>query len=130
MSRYSLPRRARRMCSAPLQHASGRAQDLPVAQVVEIFDTAGRQEIDEHADSELKELKEFLNPQETCWWLTRPPANRRSALQPISTTRYQITGIILTKLDGDARGGAALSMREVTRRPIKFAGNRRKTGSV
>ena len=50
------------------------------------------------------------------------PANKQSALQPISMSALAITGIILTKLDGDARGGAALSMREVTQRPIKFAG--------
>jgi signal recognition particle subunit SRP54 len=87
-----------------------------------IFDTAGRQEVDEPLLQELKELKEFLRPQETL--LVVDAATGQQAVNV--ATRFNdalgITGIILTKLEGDARGGAALSMREVTQRPIKFAG--------
>jgi signal recognition particle subunit SRP54 len=90
--------------------------------VVQIFDTAGRQEIDQALMDELKALKDFLQPQEIL--LVADAATGQQAVNV--ATRFDaslsITGIILTKLDGDARGGAALSMREVTHRPIKFAG--------
>ncbi|MEY2563113.1 MAG: signal recognition particle subunit [Verrucomicrobiota bacterium] len=89
---------------------------------VQIFDTAGRQEIDAALIEEIKELKEFLKPQEIL--LVADAATGQQAVS-VATHFHEalgITGIILTKLDGDARGGAALSMREVTQRPIKFAG--------
>jgi signal recognition particle subunit SRP54 len=89
---------------------------------IDIFDTAGRQEIDQPLIEELKRLREFLQPQEILL-----VADAASGQQAVSVATHfndalQITGIVLTKLDGDARGGAALSMREVTQRPIKFAG--------
>jgi signal recognition particle subunit SRP54 len=89
---------------------------------VQIFDTAGRQEIDEALIDEIKKLREFLNPQEVL--LVADSATGQQAVS-VATHFHQalsITGLVLTKLDGDARGGAALSMREVTQRPIKFAG--------
>jgi signal recognition particle subunit SRP54 len=89
---------------------------------VQIFDTAGRQEIDERLIEELKRLKELLQPQEVL--LVTDAATGQQAVS-VATHFHEalsITGLVLTKLDGDARGGAALSMREVTRRPIKFAG--------
>ena len=97
---------------------------------VQIFDTAGRQEIDEPLVQELKQLKEFLQPQEVLL-----VADAATGQQAVSVANHfhealGLTGIILTKLDGDARGGAALSMREVTQRPIKFAGVGRKAGPV
>ncbi|MCF7732133.1 MAG: signal recognition particle protein [Akkermansiaceae bacterium] len=87
-----------------------------------IFDTAGRQEIDERLIAELKRLHAFLDPKETLL-----VADSATGQQAVSVARHfddavGITGIILTKLDGDARGGAALSMRAVTGKPIKFAG--------
>jgi signal recognition particle subunit SRP54 len=90
---------------------------------VAIFDTAGRQEIDEALVKEVKELKELLKPQEVLL-----VADAATGQQAVSVATHfhealQITGLILTKLDGDARGGAALSMREVTKQPIKFAGH-------
>jgi signal recognition particle subunit SRP54 len=89
---------------------------------VQIFDTAGRQEIDTALIEEIRELKEFLKPQEIL--LVADAATGQQAVS-VATHFHEalgITGIVLTKLDGDARGGAALSMREVTQRPIKFAG--------
>src|SRR6476659_4853605 len=89
---------------------------------VQIFDTAGRQEIDAALIEEIKQLKEFLKPQEVL--LVADAATGQQAVS-VATHFHEalgITGIVLTKLDGDARGGAALSMREVTQRPIKFAG--------
>ncbi|MEY4242486.1 MAG: signal recognition particle protein [Verrucomicrobiota bacterium] len=87
-----------------------------------IFDTAGRQEIDEKLIAELKRLHDFLNPKETLL-----VADAATGQQAVSVARHfddavGITGIILTKLDGDARGGAALSMRAITGKPIKYVG--------
>ncbi len=89
---------------------------------IAIFDTAGRHEIDEALIQELKELKEFLQPQETLLVVDAATGQQAVSVATHFNDALEITGIILTKLDGDARGGAALSMREVTRRPIKFAG--------
>ena len=89
---------------------------------VQIFDTAGRQEIDEVLIAEIKRLREFLQPQEVL--LVADAATGQQAVS-VATHFHEaltITGLVLTKLDGDARGGAALSMREVTQQPIKFAG--------
>ncbi len=87
-----------------------------------IFDTAGRQEIDERLVEELKRLHAFLKPQETL--LVADAATGQGA---VSVAKHfdeavGIDGIVLTKLDGDARGGAALSMRAVTGKPIKYVG--------
>ena len=89
---------------------------------VVIFDTAGRQELDEALIVELKELCQFLKPKEILL-----VADSASGQQAVSVaTRFHeavgISGIILTKLDGDARGGAALSMRAATGKPIKYIG--------
>jgi signal recognition particle protein len=89
---------------------------------IDIFDTAGRQEIDEALIQELKELKAFLHPQEILLVVDAPTGQQAVSVATHFNDALEITGIILTKLDGDARGGAALSMREVTRRPIKFGG--------
>ncbi len=87
-----------------------------------IFDTAGRQELDEELLDELKELHKFLNPGETL--LVADSATGQQAVSVAQTfdEKIGITGLILTKLDGDARGGAALSMRAVTGKPIKYIG--------
>src|SRR5438477_10536859 len=89
---------------------------------VKIFDTAGRQEIDQPLVEELKQLRDFLQPQEIL--LVADAATGQQAVSVASNFNgaIHIKGLVLTKLDGDARGGAALSMREVTHRPIKFAG--------
>jgi signal recognition particle subunit SRP54 len=89
---------------------------------IDIFDTAGRQELDESLIQELKELKDFLEPQEILLVVDATTGQQAVSVATHFNDALAITGIVLTKLDGDARGGAALSMREVTRRPIKFAG--------
>ena len=101
--------------------ALGRARP-PDAPTVQIFDTAGRQEIDEALMNELKELKEFLQPHEVLLVVDAATGQQAVSVASGFDAALSITGIILTKLDGDARGGAALSMRAVTHRPIKFAG--------
>ena len=87
-----------------------------------IFDTAGRQEIDNTLVAELKELHAFIKPSETLL-----VADSATGQQAVSVAKHfdeavGLSGIILTKLDGDARGGAALSMRAITGKPIKFIG--------
>ena len=89
---------------------------------VDIFDTAGRQEIDQPLVEELKRLRDFLEPQEILLVADAATGQQAVSVATHFNEALQITGIVLTKLDGDARGGAALSMREVTHRPIKFAG--------
>jgi signal recognition particle subunit SRP54 len=89
---------------------------------VMIFDTAGRQEIDERLVEELKRLHAFLNPKETLLVADAATGQQAVSVATHFDDAVGITGIILTKLDGDSRGGAALSMRSVTGKPIKFAG--------
>src|SRR5436305_4043012 len=89
---------------------------------IDIFDTAGRQEVDVALIEELAQLKRFLQPQETLLVVDAATGQQAVSIATHFNQALEITGIILTKLDGDARGGAALSMREVTQRPIKFAG--------
>lgn len=87
-----------------------------------IFDTAGRQEVDDALVAELRKLAKFLKPQEAL--LVADAATGQQAVRVAQTfdEAVGLTGIVLTKLDGDARGGAALSMRAVTGKPIKYAG--------
>jgi signal recognition particle subunit SRP54 len=89
---------------------------------VDIFDTAGRQEIDVALIEELQQLKRFLQPQEILLVADAATGQQAVSVATHFNSALEITGLILTKLDGDARGGAALSMREVTQRPIKFVG--------
>ena len=87
-----------------------------------IFDTAGRQEIDERLIEELKKLNAFLKPKETLLVADAATGQQAVSVATHFNEAVGITGIVLTKLDGDARGGAALSMREVTGKPIKYVG--------
>ena len=89
---------------------------------VQIYDTAGRQEIDEPLVQELRRLREVLSPQEVLLVADAATGQQAVSVATHFNEALGITGLILTKLDGDARGGAALSMREVTHQPIKFAG--------
>jgi signal recognition particle subunit SRP54 len=107
---------------ADVQRAAAAALHDEKTTDIDIFDTAGRQEIDEALIHELRELKEFLQPQETLLVVDAATGQQAVSVATHFNNALSITGIILTKLDGDARGGAALSMREVTRRPIKFVG--------
>lgn len=100
------------------------AADWCVAQNadVQIYDTAGRQEIDEPLVQELKRLKDWLQPQEVLLVCDAATGQQAVSVAEHFHSALGLTGIILTKLDGDARGGAALSLRAVTNQPIKFAG--------
>jgi len=87
-----------------------------------IFDTAGRLQIDAPLVQELVRLRDLVKPQEILLVLDAATGQEAVNVTTHFDQALQITGSILTKLDGDARGGAALSMKAVTGKPIKFAG--------
>ena len=87
-----------------------------------IFDTAGRLQIDEPLVQELVRLRDLIQPKEILLVLDAATGQEAVNVATHFDQALQITGSILTKLDGDARGGAALSLRTVTGKPIKFAG--------
>jgi signal recognition particle subunit SRP54 len=87
-----------------------------------IFDTAGRLQIDEPLVQELVRLRDLVQPQEILLVLDAATGQEAVNVATHFDQALNITGSILTKLDGDARGGAALSMKAVTGKPIKFAG--------
>jgi signal recognition particle subunit SRP54 len=104
------------------RHPDGGAAASDRGYSIDIFDTAGRQEIDQPLIEELKRLRDLLQPQEILLVADAATGQQAVSVATHFNDALHITGIVLTKLDGDARGGAALSMREVTHRPIKFAG--------
>lgn len=87
-----------------------------------IFDTAGRLQIDEPLVQELVRLRDLVKPQEILLVLDSATGQEAVNVATHFDKALNITGSILTKLDGDARGGAALSMKSVTGKPIKFMG--------
>jgi signal recognition particle subunit SRP54 len=87
-----------------------------------IVDTAGRLAIDEEMMREIAELHAVLKPVETLFIVDAMQGQDAVNVARAFNERLPLTGVILTKLDGDARGGAALSVRHVTGKPIKFAG--------
>ncbi|GKV38911.1 hypothetical protein SLEP1_g46764 [Rubroshorea leprosula] len=89
---------------------------------VVIMDTAGRLQIDKAMMDELKEVKQVLNPAEVLLVVDAMTGQEAASLVTTFNLEIGITGAILTKLDGDSRGGAALSVKEVSGRPIKLVG--------
>jgi len=87
-----------------------------------IFDTAGRLQIDEPLVQELVRLRDLVKPQEILLVLDAATGQEAVNVATHFDQALQITGAILTKLDGDARGGAALSLKAVTGKPVKFGG--------
>ncbi|HEY8450163.1 MAG TPA: signal recognition particle protein, partial [Bacillota bacterium] len=87
-----------------------------------IVDTAGRLQIDEPLMAELKRIQEATQPQETLLVVDAMTGQEAVNIAARFHEALRLTGVILTKLDGDTRGGAAISLREVTGCPIKFAG--------
>ena len=87
-----------------------------------IVDTAGRLHIDDELMSEMQSLKKLLNPQEILFIADAMTGQDAVRSADEFHKKLSITGVVLTKMDGDARGGAALSIRNVTGQPIKFIG--------
>ena len=89
---------------------------------VVIFDTAGRTQIDLPMMSEIKQIKDITKPAETILVADSLTGQIAVNIAKEFDTAVNLSGIILTRVDGDARGGAALSMKHVTGKPIKFIG--------
>jgi signal recognition particle subunit SRP54 len=87
-----------------------------------IIDTAGRLAIDEKMMDEIAAIKKAINPQETLFVVDAMTGQDAVNTAKAFNERLNIDGVVLTKLDGDARGGAALSIRSVVDKPIKFIG--------
>ena len=95
-----------------------------------IIDTAGRLSINEELMNELKEIKKAVKPTEILLTVDAMLGQESVNVAQKFNEDLDITGVILTKLDGDTRGGAALSIREVTGKPIKFCGVGEKIGDI
>ena len=99
-----------------LQYAAKNKHD------VILIDTAGRLHINEELMEELKNIKEAVRPQEILLVVDAMTGQDAVTVADSFNGQLGVDGIILTKLDGDARGGAALSVRSVTGKPIKYIG--------
>ncbi len=104
------------ICKGALAQAQSTGRD------VVIVDTAGRLHIDEELMSELIEIKDKIKPHETLLVVDSMTGQDAVNIADSFNKQIDIDGVILTKLDGDARGGAALSVKAVTGKPIKFVG--------
>jgi len=87
-----------------------------------IIDTAGRLHIDDQLMEEMQSLKRLMNPQEILFVADAMTGQDAVRSADEFHKKLSLTGVVLTKMDGDARGGAALSIRQVTGQPIKFIG--------
>jgi signal recognition particle subunit SRP54 len=101
---------------------SARRESANTGRDVLLVDTAGRLHIDDQLMTELQQLKEQLNPVEILFVADAMTGQDAVKSAAEFHKRLGITGVILTKMDGDARGGAALSIRHVTGQPLKFIG--------
>ena len=97
---------------------------------VVIIDTAGRLAIDEEMMAEIKRLHAAINPIETLFTVDSMTGQDAAVTAEAFNNALPLTGVILTKTDGDARGGAALSIRHITGKPIKFMGVGEKTTAL
>ena len=104
------------IAKASIQHAKDNGNN------VVIIDTAGRLHIDEGLMQELKDVKEATNPAEILLVVDSMTGQDAVNVAESFNKDLDVTGVILTKLDGDTRGGAALSIRSITEKPIKFIG--------
>lgn len=103
------------IAKASIEHGKKNGNDII------IIDTAGRLHIDEDLMLELQRIKEVVAPQEILLVVDSMTGQDAVTVAETFNEKLGITGVVLTKLDGDARGGAALSIRAVTGKPIKFA---------
>jgi signal recognition particle subunit SRP54 len=106
----------RKICRQALNKASTEGFDTV------LVDTAGRLHIDQELMQELRDLKALMSPQEVLFVADSMTGQDAVTVADQFNKDLDVTGVVLTKLDGDARGGAALSIKAVTNRPIKFVG--------
>lgn len=106
----------REICRQALEKAEAEGFD------VMLIDTAGRLHIDQELMQELQDLRAQLSPQEVLFVADSMTGQDAVTVADQFNKDLDVTGVVLTKLDGDARGGAALSIKAITDRPIKFVG--------
>lgn len=87
-----------------------------------MIDTAGRLQIDELLMNELRDVKALAQPNEILLVVDAMIGQEAANVAREFNAQLEVTGVILTKIDGDTRGGAALSVRHITGKPIKFTG--------
>ncbi|MCF6767171.1 signal recognition particle protein [Thiotrichales bacterium 19S11-10] len=109
-----------------------RAMEEAKRQVVDvvIVDTAGRLHVDQDMMTEIKDLHQVVNPSETLFVVDSMTGQDAANTAKAFHDALPLTGVVLTKADGDARGGAALSIRYITGKPIKFLGVGEKTDAL
>lgn len=112
------------IASAAMDHAKAHHNDIV------IVDTAGRLHIDDELMDEISALRELLDPDEILLVVDAMTGQEAVNVAKSFDERLELDGVILTKLDGDARGGAALSVKAVTGKPIKFTGVGEKTDAL
>ncbi len=112
------------ICANAIKHAKAGAYNIV------ILDTAGRLQIDEALMDELSQIKAKTSPQEVLLVADAMTGQEAVRVAEGFHQRVTLTGLILTKIDGDARGGAAISIRSVTGVPIKFLGTGEKSGDL
>jgi signal recognition particle subunit SRP54 len=112
------------ICAHGVRDARKRGRD------VVLLDTAGRLQIDQEMMDELRAVKQATDPVETLLIADAMTGQEAVNIAEGFRERIGLTGLILTKVDGDARGGAAISMREVTGVPIKFLGTGEKADAL
>jgi len=113
-----------KIADAALKHARKQLID------VLLIDTAGRLHVDDEMMSEIKGLHKSVNPTETLFVVDSMTGQDAANTAKAFNDALPLTGVILTKTDGDARGGAALSVRHITGKPIKFMGVGEKTTAL
>lgn len=104
------------ICSAAMRFAELNGYDTV------ILDTAGRHQIDDFLMNELAEIKAAVSPMEILFVADAMTGQEAVNVAGGFNERLEVTGVVLTKLDGDAKGGAALSVKAVTGKPVKFVG--------
>jgi signal recognition particle subunit SRP54 len=109
-------------------HAVQRAREG--AYSILLIDTAGRQQVDERMLREIQEIRQRIKPAEVLLVVDAMTGQEAVNVAEAFNESVGLTGLVLTKIDGDARGGAAVSIREVTGVPIKFLGTGEKVGDV
>src|SRR5699024_3778259 len=109
---------------------NGLAQAKELRNDYVIIDTAGRLQIDEKLMNELRDVKALAQPNEILLVVDSMIGQEAANVADEFNKQLDITGVVLTKIDGDTRGGAALSIREITGKPIKFTGTGEKITDI
>ena len=118
--------------SKDVVHIAKQAMNVAISKLndVVILDTAGRLHIDEELMQELQNVKQNVKPHEILLVVDSMTGQDAVNVGEVFNEKLGIDGVILTKLDGDTRGGAALSVKKVTGRPIKFSANGEKLSDI